>query len=100
MGRKNSNRDPKQGIQNSLKSKNQDGQSYTMAEIMNGIKGASAHSVNKLLDRRGTLWEPESFDRIPRTDAGFNMRKMYIIGNPIAAGLVSEPYQYKWCWHE
>src|SRR5215469_12132654 len=40
---------------------------HTLAKIMNGIKGASSHSVNKLLKRAGTLWEPESFDRIVRT---------------------------------
>src|SRR5690348_13551062 len=41
------------------------GELYLLAEIMNGIKGASSHSVNKLLKRRGRLWEPESFDRVP-----------------------------------
>src|SRR5262245_15741769 len=39
-------------------------QPHTLARIMNGIKGASAHSVNKLLTREGALWLPESFDRI------------------------------------
>src|SRR5690348_14551273 len=28
---------------------------YRLATIMNGIKGASSHSVNKLLKRKGTL---------------------------------------------
>ena len=30
------------------------GNTYGLAEIMNGIKGASAHSVNKLLAAKGT----------------------------------------------
>jgi len=80
--------------------KNEKEQPYTLAEIMHGIKGASAHSVNSLIGRLGPLWQPESFDRIPRTDAGFNLKKMYIIGNPIAAGLAREPHEYKWCWYE
>lgn len=73
---------------------------YTLAKIMNGIKGASVHSVNKLLKRTGTLWEPESFDRIVRTDGGFSKWKLYIIGNPITAGLAREPGEYPWCWYE
>ena len=73
---------------------------YTLAKIMNGIKGASVHSVNKLLERKGTLWEPESFDRIVRTDSGFWRWKLYIIGNPITAGLAKGPGEYKWCWQE
>jgi len=76
-----------------------DNEPYRVAEIMNGIKGASAHSVNKLLGRRGALWEPESF-RMPRTDSGFNNKKLYIVGNPIAEGLAQEPHEYRWCWHE
>lgn len=36
------------------------GNPHTLAKIMNGIKGASSHSVNKLLARKGSLWEPES----------------------------------------
>ncbi|HEY6252601.1 MAG TPA: transposase [Candidatus Angelobacter sp.] len=73
---------------------------YTLAKIMNGIKGASAHSVNKLLKRTGALWEPESFDRIVRTDGGYSKWKLHIIGNPIAAGLSRLPGEYKWCWQE
>lgn len=46
-------------------------EAYPLAEIMNGIKGASSHSVNKLLGRKGRLWESESFDRITRSDADF-----------------------------
>jgi len=78
----------------------QNEQSATLAKIMNGIKGASAHSVNKLLKREGSLWLPESFDRIVRTSYGFRNWKLYIIGNPITAGLVQAPGEYKWCWQE
>ena len=73
---------------------------FNLSEIMNGIKGPSSHNVNKLLDRRGTLWEPESFDRIIRTEGGFFDRKYYIIENPIAAGLAKRVGEYKWCWYK
>lgn len=73
---------------------------HSLAKIMNAIKGASVHSVNKLLGRSGPLWLPESFDRIIRNDVDFRNKKLYIIGNPITAGLAREPGEYKWCWQE
>jgi REP element-mobilizing transposase RayT len=72
------------------------GNDYTLKKIMNGIKGASSHRVNKLVGRRGTLWEPESFDRILRSSGDFEYRMIYIIENPIAAGLAKEPDEYPW----
>ena len=79
---------------------NDKGEPYSLAEIMHGIKGTSSHSVNKFLKRRGHLWEAESFDRIPRSDADFEYRVLYIVQNPIAAGLAKEPDDYRWSWRE
>jgi len=76
------------------------GTPHTLARIMNGIKGASSHSVNKLLGRKGVLWEPESFDRILRSSGDFEFRLSYIVGNPIAAGLAKGPDDYPWAWRE
>ncbi|HET9282936.1 MAG TPA: transposase, partial [Candidatus Angelobacter sp.] len=76
------------------------GELYLLAEIMNGIKGASSHSVNKLLKRRGRLWEPESFDRVPRSEADFEYCVLYIVENPITAGLAKGPDDYPWAWRE
>ena len=58
---------------------NTEGEPYPLAQIMNPIKGSSSHSVNKLLKRRGFLWEPESFDRIIRSDGDFEAKMIYII---------------------
>ncbi len=76
------------------------GEPYALAEIMERIKGVSSHSVNKLLDRKGALWEAESFDRIIRSDADFEYRMLYIVQNPIAAGLAKGPDDYRWAWRE
>jgi REP element-mobilizing transposase RayT len=73
---------------------------HRLAKIMNSIKGASSHSVNKLLERKGTLWEPESFDRILRTDDDFEFRLDYIVQNPVVAGLAAKPDDYRWLWQE
>jgi len=76
------------------------GEPFALAKILNGIKGASSHSVNKLLGRKGVLWEAESFDRIIRADADFEYRMLYIVQNPIAAGLAGGPDDYRWAWRE
>ena len=76
------------------------GEPHPLAEIMKSIKGASSHSVNKLIRRRGPLWEPESFDRIIRSDADFEAKMIYILSNPVNAGLCSKPDAYPWLWRE
>lgn len=79
---------------------NDKGEPYPLSEIMQGIKGTSSHNVNKLLRRRGHLWETESFDRIIRSDADFEYRMLYIVQNPIAGGLAKGPDDYRWAWRE
>jgi REP element-mobilizing transposase RayT len=70
---------------------------FSLAEIMKGIKGTSARNINKLLNRRGQLWQDESFDRIMRATE-FQNKLEYIIANPINAGLTSRPGEYEWVW--
>jgi len=42
------------------------GETYSFEEIIGAIKGASSHTVNKALRRRGTVWQDESFDHVIR----------------------------------
>jgi len=80
--------------------RDKDGQSFRLAKIMNGIKGASAHSINKLLARSGHLWQDESFDHVIESDEEMNNRLFYILTNPIDAGLCKYPEDYRWLWRE
>jgi len=73
------------------------GNPFFLADIMKGIKGTSARYINKLLGRRGQLWQDESFDRIMRSGE-FQNKLEYIIANPISAGLTEKPGRYKWLW--
>jgi REP element-mobilizing transposase RayT len=61
---------------------------YSLAEIMDAIKGASAHKVNKLLGRRGTVWQAESFDHVLRSSESLDAKILYLLDNPVRAGLV------------
>ncbi|HEX2329301.1 MAG TPA: transposase [Candidatus Angelobacter sp.] len=74
-----------------------DGEPYALAVIMKGIKGTSARNINRFLGRAGTLWMPESFDRILRRGE-FEKKLNYIRANPVDAGLCSRPEEYKWLW--
>ena len=71
---------------------------FTITRIMQTIKGASAHGVNKLLGRRGRVWQEESFDRAVRTEERVGYRLDYMLGNPVRAGLVANPLDYRWMW--
>ena len=61
---------------------------------MQAIKGASAHGINKLLNRRGKVWQEESFDRALRKEEQFEEKVYYMLENPVRAGLVSNPLDY------
>ena len=69
-----------------------------MAEIMQALKGASAHRINKLLNRRGRVWQEESFDRALRKEDQVQEKLFYMLENAVRAGLVSNPLDYPWIW--
>jgi REP element-mobilizing transposase RayT len=73
---------------------------YGLAEIMSGIKGASAHNVNKALGRRGRVWQREFFDHVPRAVESIHSKVQYICENPVRHGLVQEINDYPWLWRE
>jgi hypothetical protein len=72
----------------------------SIAEIMQAIKGASAHRINRALGRKGKVWEEESFDRALRREESIDDKVEYILGNPVGAGLVRNPLEYRWLWRE
>ncbi len=77
-----------------------EGSPYGLAEIMSGIKGASAHSVNKQLRRKGHVWQGESFDHVLRKDESLEVKCAYVCANPVRRGLVSREDDYPWLWRE
>ena len=53
-------------------------QVFSFEEIVGAIKGASVHSVNKLLGQSGQIWQDESFDHVIRhTESPENKVSMY-----------------------
>jgi REP-associated tyrosine transposase len=72
----------------------------SLAEIMQAIKGASAHRINNALGRKGKVWEEESFDRALRREESIGDEVDYILGNPVGSGLAESPLEYRWLWRE
>ena len=70
----------------------------TVAEIMQGIKSASAHKINHLLNRTGQVWQRESFDRVLRREESIHAKVEYMVQNPVRAGLVQDAMEYRWLW--
>ncbi len=68
----------------------------SIPEIMQAIKGTSAHRINKCLGRKGRVWQDESFDRAMREVENVRGKIEYILGNPVRAGLVTNPLEYRW----
>jgi REP-associated tyrosine transposase len=80
--------------------RDRDGRLFSLAEILQAIKGASAHSVNRLLARHGPVWQEESFDHVLRSNESFDQKLEYIRQNPVRRGLVIKPEDYPWLWTE
>lgn len=76
------------------------GRVFGLAEIMNGIKGASAHRINQALNRRGSVWQDESFDHILRSDEDIRSKVEYICQNAVRKALVKRAEDYSWLWRE
>jgi putative DNA methylase len=58
-----------------------------LPEILHSIKSFTAQQANKLLNRSGSFWQRESFDRYIRNERHFRNVIKYIEENPVKARL-------------
>ncbi|MGA2347833.1 MAG: transposase [Candidatus Sulfotelmatobacter sp.] len=72
--------------------------SISIPEITRTVKSESAHRINNVLARTGPVWQDESFDHILRGDESLRKKVLYIPENPVRAGLVASPCEYRWLW--
>ena len=68
----------------------------SLSKIMFDWKSYTTHTFNKLLGREGKIWMNEYFDRFIRNNDHFNKVVDYIENNPVKAGIVTAPSDYKW----
>src|SRR5450756_1887689 len=67
-----------------------------MGEILKSWKSYTAKAANKILGRRGTLWEEDYFDVYVRDDEHYRRVVRYIENNPARARLVKAPSDWLW----
>lgn len=68
----------------------------SLSEIMYDWKSYTTHAINKALNRKGKLWMMEYFDRYIRDNEHFQKVVNYIHNNPVKAGLVANPADWRW----
>ena len=78
--------------------RDQDGWPFPLVDILQCLKGGTAHRINKLLGTSGPVWEEESFDHVLRSDESLKEKAEYIRQNPVEAGLARNPEEYQWLW--
>jgi len=69
--------------------------SWKLSKILQGIKGYTSREINKILNRKGSFWQDESFDHLIRNEADWLDKFKYIHNNPVNAGLVDRPEDYE-----
>ncbi len=76
-----------------------------LGQLLKAWKGASANIANRIVGRRGNLWQEDYWDRHIRNEAHFRKARHYVEWNPVKARLVRQPEEWpfgsanpKWQW--
>ena len=75
-----------------------EGWPFSLPQILKGLKGASARSINRGLGLVGSVWQDEFFDHVLRSDESLHPKIDYIRQNPVKRGLANKPEDYPWLW--
>jgi REP element-mobilizing transposase RayT len=71
-------------------------QGWPLSKIVHSWKSFAANGVNAFYNRTGALWRREYYDHFMRSEEEFQTARAYIERNPVAAGLVSAPEDWRW----
>jgi putative transposase len=61
---------------------------YPVTDTLRLLKGRTARDCNHELKRNGSFWQHESFDHVIRDEKELERIILYILNNPVKAGLV------------
>ena len=64
--------------------------------ITHSVQSYTATACNRILGKTGPFWQQETFDRFVRNDEELFRIIAYIENNPVEAGLVESPEDYRW----
>jgi len=68
----------------------------SLISIMHSIKSFTAHQANKILKRKGPFWNREYYDHLVRSSEEFGRLLVYILENPLKAGLCKDWQEWPW----
>lgn len=71
---------------------------YSLDKLMQSIKSFSAKKCNALLGQEGKFWQDESYDRLVRDDEELQRILIYVLNNPVKAGLCHQMKDWKWSY--
>jgi REP element-mobilizing transposase RayT len=66
---------------------------FSLSRLLHSWKSYTAHEINKRLDRKGTVWQDESYDHVVRSMEQLLFYRDYIEENPVKANLREGEYR-------
>jgi len=75
-----------------------DGKYHAISKIMHSFKRYTAIQANEILGRKGQFWQHENYDHVIRSDTELHRVILYVINNPVKAGLVSNWEDWEWTY--
>lgn len=67
-----------------------------LSSVMHSVKSYTSHRANKLLNRNGSFWSREYYDHLIRSSEQFGRILIYLLENPVKAGLCKTWDQWPW----
>lgn len=67
-----------------------------LSRITHALKSYTANRCNRVLNRRGTFWQDESYDHWVRDEGELWRIIQYVELNPVKAGLAAKPEDWRW----
>ncbi|MNG19015.1 Transposase IS200 like protein [compost metagenome] len=71
-------------------------QNTPLRTLMARTKSRTTVTLNRELQRAGSLWQPGFHDRAIRREEDLQTVARYIVANPLRAGLVEKVGDYPW----
>ncbi len=71
------------------------GRYYLLNKIVYTWKSITAKQINSILENRGQVWYDEYYDHIIRTEDEFRNTVLYVLNNPVKAGLCERLTDWK-----
>lgn len=74
----------------------------TLSRLMHSLKSYTSNEVNKILGRRGHVWERQYYESSIRCEQALQEKVEYCLKNPERRGLVEDfrGYPYWYCMYE